>query len=88
MYTVNARVRSSDSKASALLLKAHVLMNLAIQIHKSQLDKGHLVFYPLLPHLFNHLPAFSPPHSLLTTKGDLNLDACIFHSEHVVSVID
>lgn len=74
LYPENARISSSDSKISAFLLKVHVFINLAIQIHKSQLDRGHLVFCPSLPHLVNHSPSsiISLP-ALLTTKGDLNL---------------
>lgn len=41
LHIANARVRS-NSKNSSILLKVYVFMKLAVQVHKSQLDKGHL----------------------------------------------
>ena len=65
----NARVRSSGSNISAILVKVQVFMNLAVQIHKSQLDKDDPLFHPSLPHRVSHLsPALYPLRHCLPQK--------------------
>lgn len=65
----NARVRSSGSKISAILVKVQVFMNLAVQIHKSQLDKDDPIFHPSLPHRVSHLsPALNHLRHCLPQK--------------------
>ena len=62
----NARVRSSGSKISAILLKVQVFMNLAVQIHKSQLDKDDLLFTPTPSQPL--IPSIVSSQALFTTK--------------------
>ena len=63
----NARVRSSGSKISAILVKVQVFMNLAVQIHKSQLDKDDLLFHPPTPSQ-PLIPSIVSSQTLFTTK--------------------
>lgn len=69
LHVENATVRSSSSKISAILLKVQVFINLAVQIHKSQLDKDDPLFHPSLPHRVSHLsPALYPLRHCLPQK--------------------